>query len=163
MIFLGVLSLSACSSSGAREALGIGRQSPDEFAVVERAPLTMPPSYQLKEPRPGAPRPQEISPTEQARALITGANDQVNTTGLSDGESALLQKASAGQINPNIRQVLNDEYGIIPEGGKKERTIDKLIPIGNDSTKGNVIDPTEEAETLRENGVNAPKPVTHTP
>ena len=32
---------------------------PDEFAVESRAPLTVPPDFDLRPPEPGAPRPQE--------------------------------------------------------------------------------------------------------
>ena len=43
--------------SNIRETLGLSKQSPDEFKVVSRAPLSMPPDYNLKPPTPGAPRP----------------------------------------------------------------------------------------------------------
>ena len=38
------LTLSACA--GAKEELGLTRSAPDEFAVVKRAPLEMPPESQ---------------------------------------------------------------------------------------------------------------------
>jgi len=38
----------------------------DEFAVVTKAPLIMPPDYNLRPPRPGAARPQEQSERQQA-------------------------------------------------------------------------------------------------
>ena len=155
-----MLPLTACSSSKAKKALGVGRQSPDEFAVVERAPLTLPPSYQLTPPQPGAPRPQETSTTEQARALITG-DAAIKTAGMSSAEATLVQKAGGGDANPEIRSVLNNEYGVVPEGAASDRTIDKLNPFSDgDPTKGKILDPTEEADALREDGVNAPKPVT---
>ena len=46
------LALSGCSD--AKEQLGLTRSAPDEFAVVKRAPLAMPPDYTLRPPRPGA-------------------------------------------------------------------------------------------------------------
>lgn len=158
-VAVAILPLMACSSSKAKKALGVGRQSPDEFTVVERAPLTLPPSYDLQAPQPGAPRPQETSTIDQARTLITGQTS-VQQGGMSDGEAALVQQAGGAGANPEIRQVLNQEYGVVPEGSKSERTIDKLLPFKEDATKGKVIDPNEEAEALRDTGVNAPKPVT---
>ncbi len=155
------ITIAGCSSKNAKEKLGIGRQSPDEFAVVERAPLTLPPSYTLQTPQPGAPRPQETSTAEQARALITGTKI-IETGNMTAGEIALVQQAGAGQADPNIRRVLNQEYGVVPEGTPSERTVDKLIPmLKKDDAAGKVIDPMEEADTLREKGVNTPKPVTH--
>src|SRR5690606_33831923 len=48
------LAVSGCDS--AREAMGLNKKSPDEFAVVTRAPLVLPPEFGLRPPQPGAPR-----------------------------------------------------------------------------------------------------------
>lgn len=161
-IAVAALPLTACSSSKAKKTLGVGRQSPDEFSVVERAPLTLPPSYDLVTPRPGMPRPQEVSTTDQARALVTG--NAATTTGKISGiEAMLVQQAGGADADANIRQTLNQEYGIVPEGSKTERTVDKLNPFKNDNADGKVIDPTEESKDLSEKGVTTPQPVTHTP
>ncbi len=47
--------------------------SPDEFAVESRAPLTVPPEFDLRPPQPGAPRPQEASSADQAKKVIDTA------------------------------------------------------------------------------------------
>lgn len=62
--------LAGCSD--ARQAMGLGKRAPDEFTVVKRAPLSLPPEYALRPPEPGAPRPQEPSPTAQARQQVLG-------------------------------------------------------------------------------------------
>jgi len=49
------------------------RVSPDEFAVESRAPLTIPPEFELRPPQPGAPRPQEATAADQARKVIDTA------------------------------------------------------------------------------------------
>ncbi len=46
---------------------------PDEFAVESRAPLTIPPDYDLRPPQPGASRPQETTAAEKARRAIDTA------------------------------------------------------------------------------------------
>jgi hypothetical protein len=56
-----------------RRALGMDRGGPDEFAVESRAPLTLPPEYDLRPPQPGAPRPQEITAADKARKVIDTA------------------------------------------------------------------------------------------
>ena len=48
--------LSGCNSAG--QALGITKVTHDEFRVVTKAPLTIPPDYSLRPPSPGEPRPQ---------------------------------------------------------------------------------------------------------
>jgi hypothetical protein len=65
------LLLPGCSDFA--RAVGIERVSPDEFAVESRAPLTIPPEFELRPPQPGAPRPQEATAADQARKVIDTA------------------------------------------------------------------------------------------
>jgi len=65
------LLVSGCG--GFRQAIGLDRSGPDEFAVETRAPLTIPPDFDLRPPKPGAPRPQEGSAAERARKVIDTA------------------------------------------------------------------------------------------
>ena len=88
-VVLGVsmLALTACES--ARQSLGLDRVPPDEFNVVTRAPLTVPPGVDLQPPRPGAPRPQE--PTTRDRA-----SDVLFQGGVSTASPSAANTASAG-------------------------------------------------------------------
>jgi hypothetical protein len=63
--------LSGCDS--VRQVVGLDRRGPDEFAVESRAPLTIPPDFELRPPAPGASRPQEVSAAERARKAIDTA------------------------------------------------------------------------------------------
>ena len=56
-----------------RVALGMDRTGPDEFAVESRAPLTIPPDFDLRPPQPGAARPQEVTAADRARKAIDAA------------------------------------------------------------------------------------------
>ena len=49
--------LAGCDST--KQALGMGKNPPDEFQVVTHAPLSMPPDFNLVPPKPGETRPQE--------------------------------------------------------------------------------------------------------
>jgi hypothetical protein len=51
----------------------LDRVGPDEFAVESRAPLTIPPEFELRPPQPGAPRPQEATSADKARKVIDTA------------------------------------------------------------------------------------------
>ena len=51
----------------------LDRTGPDEFAVELRAPLTIPPDFELRPPAPGASRPQEVTAAERARKAIDTA------------------------------------------------------------------------------------------
>jgi hypothetical protein len=65
------LLLGGCSNW--KQALGIEPVSPDEFAVESRAPLTIPPDFNLRPPEPGAPRPQEASMSNKAQTAVDNA------------------------------------------------------------------------------------------
>jgi hypothetical protein len=64
-----LLVLAGCGDE-IRKSLGLGKNAPDEFQVVRRAPLSLPPDFSLRPPQPGAVRPQEGSTTEQARRAV---------------------------------------------------------------------------------------------
>ena len=76
------LTLALCASllvacgERTRTALGYGKQSPDEFSVVTRAPLSIPPDYGLRPPTPGVSRPQEQETAESARRLLLRSVEQ---------------------------------------------------------------------------------------
>jgi Protein of unknown function (DUF3035) len=65
--------LSGCGGGNWKQAIGIEPTSPDEFAVESRAPLTIPPEFDLRPPSPGAPRPQETSLSSKAQGVIDNA------------------------------------------------------------------------------------------
>ena len=49
--------------------------TPDEFRVVTKAPLVVPPDYALRPPAPGEPRPQELQPESAARTALLGQRE----------------------------------------------------------------------------------------
>jgi hypothetical protein len=74
---VGVLSLAMpmllAGCSGFKQAIGIEPTPPDEFAVEARAPLTIPPDFDLRPPEPGKPRPQEKTSAEEAERVLEKA------------------------------------------------------------------------------------------
>ena len=50
----GMAALLAACTGTVQENLGIAKRSPDEFQVVRRAPLVLPPDYNLRPPSPGS-------------------------------------------------------------------------------------------------------------
>lgn len=73
LVMAGLLQLGGCSRGTVQDALGMGKRAPDEFAVVRRAPLILPPDYDLRPPDPGAPRPNIGTTSDQARVAMTGS------------------------------------------------------------------------------------------
>jgi hypothetical protein len=98
--------LAGCDT--ASKAFGLAKVTPDEFRVVTKAPLTLPPDYSLRPPAPGEPRPQELQPESAARQALVGqrAGDV-----RSDGERIFVSKAGADHADPLVRYVVDDEFG----------------------------------------------------
>lgn len=146
------LALSACG--GFRENLGLNKQSPDEFRVVSRAPLTVPPDFQLRPPEPGAARPQVGTPAQQAERAVFRSNQAVSQQAASAanrtaGEQALLGAAGASEADPNIRVIVNRETKQINE--ESDYFVDRLVFWNDIAPPGTVVDPTAERRRLQEN------------
>lgn len=142
---------------GVQEQLGLTRTPPDEFAVYARAPLSVPPDFALLPPAPGAPRPQEATPSQQAQtALFSNSggytfSSELQPTGPSQsvGEQAFLQSAGATGIDPSIRSVVDTETQTLAE--QDEQFIDNLVFWQNPVPYGEVIDPAAEQQRIQEN------------
>jgi hypothetical protein len=98
--------LVGCEST--QKSLGMSKVTPDEFRIVTKAPLVVPPDYGLRPPAPGEPRPQELQPESAARTALLG---QREAEVRSDGEKLLVAKAGAEKADPLIRYVVDDEFG----------------------------------------------------
>ena len=98
--------LAGCQSTS--KALGLAKITPDEFKVVTKAPLVVPPDYALRPPAPGEPRPAELEPDSAARA---SAQARVQAAERSDGEKVLVARAGANNADPLVRYVVDDEFG----------------------------------------------------
>ncbi len=103
-----VLGLGGCQSTS--KALGMNKVTPDEFRVVTKAPLIVPPDFSLRPPAIGEPRPEELQPDSAARASYQSAALSANR---SPGEQALAARAGAAASDPLIRFVIDDEFGDI--------------------------------------------------
>ena len=112
--------LAGCTST--RKALGMNKVTPDEFRVVTKAPLVVPPDYALRPPAPGKPRPQELQPESVARNALLG---QREAEGRTDGEKLLVAKAGADKADPLIRYVVDDEFGDVAH--KEKSFADKVM------------------------------------
>ncbi|MFT4075899.1 MAG: DUF3035 domain-containing protein [Asticcacaulis sp.] len=133
LLIVAGVALSGCQST--RNALGLNKVVPDEFRVVTKAPLVVPPDYALRPPAPGEPRPQELQPESAARQALLGQRDASNR---SAGETALVAKVGGDKADPLARYVVDDEFGDL---AYKEPTFaDKVLfwkkpPVASDDAK----------------------------
>ena len=114
---VGVLSAVALSLIGCeslREAAGITKEPPDEFAVVTKSPLVIPPDFNLKPPKPGAAPTNQVSPTVAAQSALFG-DDAVAAAAAIPGnfsaeERVVLANSGGATADPSIRkQIASDE------------------------------------------------------
>ncbi|MCW5732692.1 MAG: DUF3035 domain-containing protein [Enhydrobacter sp.] len=153
---IGAVALGGCS---AFENLGGGKKfSPDEFKIVSHSPLTMPPNAELRPPRPGEPRPQETTPSDQAKEALSpvmagrvqqrGGGGTAPAVAGGASEQSLIAKAGAGGVDPNIRSQVNRDTRTLAE--KDNTFIDSLIFWQDKPPPGVIVDPEKEQQRLRD-------------
>jgi hypothetical protein len=130
---------------------------PDEFAVIQGAPLTIPPDFGLRPPH-NTDKPAALTPTQQAAVTVFragGASQAAAAAGpggdaMSPGEQALLAKAGAGNADPRIRQEVDAESTQVADASNS--FVDSLLfwkePPAPPSEQ---VDADAEAKRVREN------------
>ena len=129
------LSLMSCDSI--REAAGITKEPPDEFAVVTKAPLIIPPDYNLHPPKPGAAPLNQTSPTQSAQAALYGDDTAQIAASIngdySQAEKLLLAQSGAATANDSIRRTIAADNANAEDTGS---LTDSLLFGGSDAPVG---------------------------
>lgn len=171
---LSLAALSACSGGSVKDTLGISRSAPDEFRVVARPPLSVPPQFNLRPPGTGEASPIITPADKEARALVLGAPaaESANTFRLqpetapaaspaqapaadNSAESVLLRKAGAAQADTSIRRKLIEEKASVV----MQEEEDPWWQILPDTSKEPMVNAKGEAERIKQNSAQG-KPVT---
>lgn len=149
-IIAAALSLSACSS--VKKELGVGRNSPDEFLVVKRAPLTVPPDYVLRPPAEAVAVAAEQQNNTVKTSLLGKSEKSVET---GEADKALLGKLGTAEAAPGIREKIEEDNGYI---SFNNRTLASRLIFWDDEKKtfadaenipASVVDPAAEAERIK--------------
>ncbi len=124
----------ACSSTS----------GPNEFLVLDKPPLTVPPQYNLRPPTLGQARPQELTPDAQARVAVFGVDFG---QAASDGERQFIRAAGGGTTERTVRSLVDfDDAEIL----RKNRSFaDMILNWGGAPPREPILDPAAEAERLR--------------
>ena len=142
--------LAACSHAAG--ALGLKSNLPDEFRVVAKAPLTVPPDYSLRPPAAGEPRPQELQPESAARVALLGEREGEQR---SDGEKLLVAKAGGDKADPLAPFVVDDQFGDLAHKDKsfadkvmfwRKDKAETATPVGADTATA--VDPAAEKQQI---------------
>src|SRR5438105_13935820 len=105
------VALSACQSI--RQATGAAKVAPDEFTVLTKSPLVIPPDFNLRPPQPGiaSRNDPDADETGGALALPQAGATAASLAAYSDGEQLLLNKTKALSVDANIRKTITQEIG----------------------------------------------------
>lgn len=141
--------LSGCDSI--RAAAGLSKQAPDEFAITTKAPLVIPPDYNLRPPKPGAAPTNQSSPSDAAQGALFEADPNAAAANLpssySDGEKALLASAGAAGADDSIRrQIAADDA----QAQDSDESFTDQVLFGSDqSSAGTPVNADAEAQRIQ--------------
>ena len=107
--------LSGCAALG-------GSSSPDEFRVVKKAPLVVPPDFNLRPPDAGSGTPFEVDESRTNATTVFGSAIGQNA---SASERALVAAAGANAVNPIIREQVDWEEAAVIR--KSQRVSDRVM------------------------------------
>lgn len=144
------LNLAACGDL--RGTLGLNKNAPDEFKVVARPPLTVPPDFTLRPPlAPGEQAPLSSGARDRAAEEVLGRSPEKTastSTGGGSAESAFLKKTGVDKADPTIRTKITEEN--IQYIDQKTTVLDEVIGKKKD-LKEPVVDASKEKDRLDTN------------
>jgi len=170
---LSFLALTACAGNDVKDTLGLTRHAPDEYRVVSRPPLSVPPQFNLRPPATPGDHTNPNAADDQAKSLILGtpsgntfalpsASDtqaapvQAKTSAKPTPETSLLEKAGATNADPNVRTVIEKEKAAAVQVQEEKDWWDlSILPEKKEPT----VAAKKEAERLKKNEEEG-KPVT---
>jgi hypothetical protein len=152
------LSLIGCESI--REAAGITKEPPDEFAVVTKSPLVIPPDFNLKPPKPGASPTNQTSPTVAAQSALFGDDPVAAAAAIpgnySQEERILLGNSGGANVDHSIRkQIASDAKDM---EATDDSFTDELLFRTSDPYKGAPLNADAEAQRIHDAGAQGQPP-----
>ena len=120
LALLATSTLSGCG--GLKDALGANKYPPDEFAVVSKRALVIPPDYNLRPPGPNAPKPKDADPSEMALlAMFPESKRQVQIS--SPAEQQLLKATGGNSADADVRSDLSPDGSVVNKGNMTDKLL----------------------------------------
>lgn len=153
-VAVAALAVGLAGCSGVRESIIPSKRAPDEFAVYTRAPLNLPPEYNLRVPAPGTERPQSVTPRDIVEEAVLGSSSQntdpnAEAQNLTPGLEALLRDTGAAEADPSIRHLINQETSILAE--EDASVMERIMFWDTSNEYGTAVDPQAETKRIQEN------------
>jgi hypothetical protein len=146
-----------------RQATGLTKQSPDEFTILTKSPLVIPPDFNLRPPQPGIAARYEVDPAEQAQRALFPQSAVTRAAALgdsySDGEKLLLSETNALAVDPRIRRIITADAGqedqgpefaqkVLYGGAASQARVANIEDAANTATANSLAAPAKTAEVL---------------
>lgn len=139
-----------CTSTS--RALGLEKSAPNEFNILTKAPLVVPPEYNLRPPAVGEASAENNYSQKAARDALIGDIDAAEPT---RGEIALMAKAGVNRADPEIRLAIDGANSV---ERKSEGFTDRVLFWRNGQmvdAQGNPAPMDPEVEARRLESVNS--------
>jgi hypothetical protein len=160
-----IVALSLCAAAlggceSLRQAAGLNKKPPDEFAVTTKAPLVIPPDFNLQPPLPGAPPTNSLDPSSNAQAALFNASTDPQTVAskmegnFTPGEKMLLANAKVQTADPGIRARLNADQRAAVQNADRSFT-DRILSSSATPDNGKPIN--ADAEVNKGRKTTTPK------
>ena len=151
---VGAFALSACTSNTVKDTLGLNRSAPDEYRVVSRPPLTVPPQFTLRPPANSDVDVNQPTASEKAKSMVLEGNGNDTkkagkVKGTTSAESQFLKNAGADSADPKVRDALVEEHYIKQE--KREDSPWWDIFSGSNEKKDPLVDAKKETDRIEKN------------
>ena len=145
-----VFTVLGCARS--KEALNINSSSPDEFAVIRKKPLVIPPKFNLRPPASSEKELDKKKSINEARNVLVGSassnQKKANRDDTSKGELVFLAKSGTNSSNSNIRKILQEENSKL--ASYSNSFVQRLVSSMSGEDKKNLVDPQKEQKRFQE-------------
>jgi hypothetical protein len=144
-----LFTISSCTATDLRKAVGISKDAPDEFLVQPRERLKLPQTA-IALPKPQEKASGSVAISEQARESLFGASQ--NNAVASNLEQQILAKTGANKVDRNIRAQIEEDHeektGVFgtERGGTMEAILD---PFGYNAPTEPIIDAEKENSRIK--------------
>lgn len=158
IIIAGTAILTACSGN-VKENLGLQRNSPDEFRVISKPPLSIPPNFNLRPPHEGASPLGASTAREEARDALLSNEGKNDSSSSNKAENLLLRKAGTKSADSNIKSILYEEQRKQAPEKQKQGFFKRLFSKKETPASDPIVNAKKESNRIRKH-IKDKKPVT---
>mgnify|MGYP000678136273 CR=1 FL=1 len=142
---IALLGFAVTGCVSASKSLGLTKSAPNEFNILTKAPLVVPPEYNLRPPQLGTSNAENNYSQKSARDALIGDIDAAEPT---RGEVVLMSKAGVGRANQEIRLEIDGANSV----ERKSKSFSDQVLFWQDGKvvqpDGSPMDPEVEAQRM---------------